>query len=82
MRRQQKKGMTAKIALSLLNNIIEIQKRNPEVSKRVDKLQKDLTAKMEELRAELLGLDERDRELMTVTIINFVHEKADEIFLD
>lgn len=80
--RKRKKGMTARIALSLLNNIIEIQKKNPDLSKRVDKLQKDLAAKMEEMRAELTSLDERERELMTVSIINFVHEKADEIFLD
>jgi DNA-binding ferritin-like protein (Dps family) len=80
--RKRKKGMTQRIALSLLNNIIEIQKKNPDLHGRVDKLQKDLAAKMEEMRAELLSLGERDRELMTVSIINFIHETADEIFLD
>ena len=30
----------------------------------------------------LVVLDPRERELMTVSIINFIHERSDEIFLD
>jgi DNA-binding ferritin-like protein (Dps family) len=80
--RKRKKGMTARIALSLLNKVIEIQKKNPEMTQRVDALQKDLVAKMQEILAELQTLGDRERELMTVSIINFIHEKADDIFLE
>ena len=74
--RKKRKGMTARIALSLLNKVIDIQKQNPDMTKRVDKLQKDLVAKMEEILAELMGLDSHERELMTVSIINFIHERS------
>ena len=80
--RKKNKGMTARIALSLLKKVIDIQKQNPDMTKRVDKLQKDLVAKMEEILAELMSLDPHERELMTVSIINFIHEKSDDIFLE
>jgi hypothetical protein len=52
------------------------------MTKRLDRLQKDLVGKMEEILAEFQMLDDREKELMTVSIINFIHEKADEIFLE
>ncbi len=79
---RRKKGMTARIALSLLNQVIDIQKKNPKMTKRLDKLQKELVAKMQELLAELQQLNDKEKELMTVSIINFIHERTDEIFLD
>jgi len=74
--------MTAEIALSLISKTIEIQKKYPETAKKIDNLQARLLETLEEIRRELEGFNEREREIFTVSIINFIHEKTDETLLD
>jgi peptidoglycan hydrolase CwlO-like protein len=74
--------MTAEIALSLISKVIDIQKKYPEAAKAVDELQARLHETMKEIRKQLEGFSEREREVFTVSIINFIHEKADEVLLD
>jgi hypothetical protein len=79
---RKRKGMTAEIALSLISKTIEIQKKYPETAKKIDNLQARLLETLEEIRRELEGFNEREREIFTVSIINFIHEKTDETLLD
>ena len=81
-RPRRRKGMTAEIALSLINKVIDIQKNYPVMEKNVGKLQKEIQDKMQEIRRELDVLNERERDIFTVSIINFIHEKAEEALLE
>jgi len=74
--------MTAEIALSLINKVIEVQKNYPDMAENVDRLQKALVATMEGIRKELEILSERERDIFTVSVINFIHEKTEETLLD
>jgi peptidoglycan hydrolase CwlO-like protein len=74
--------MTAEIALSLINKVIDIQKNYPEMTKNVDGLQQKILEIMKEIRKELDVLNERERDIFTVSIINFIHEKAEESLLE
>lgn len=79
---QPKKGLTAQIALSLLKKAVEAEQRNPEVAAAIDGLKKEIHEKFGQLQAELAKLDDRDRHLLTVPLINFIHDKADEILVE
>lgn len=81
-RTRRRKGMTAEIALSLVSKVIEIQKQYPEVAKNVEGLQGKILDAMHDIRKELDILNERERDIFTVSIINFIHEKAEEALLD
>ena len=74
--------MTAEIALSLINKVLEIQKNYPVMAKNVDEYQKTLVETMASIRKELDILSERERDIFTVSIINFIHEKTEETLLD
>lgn len=77
-----KKGLTAQIALSLLKKAVEAEQRNPEVAAAIDAIKKEIHASFEKLRGELERLDDRDRHLLTVPLINFIHDKADEVLVE
>jgi len=79
---QPKKGLTAQIALSLLKKAVEAEQRNPKVAAAITALKHEIHASFEKLRAELERCDERDRHLLTVPLINFIHDKADEILVE
>lgn len=79
---RRRKGMTAEIALSLIHRVIEIQKKHPDMSRRVDEIQQKIHGHMKEIRSELECLDDRERDILTVSIINFIHEKAEESLLE
>ncbi len=74
--------MTAEIALSLINKVIDIQKKHPDMAKKVEALQDRILETMKEMRTELDGLSDRERDIFTVSVINFIHEKAEETLLD
>ena len=77
-----KKGLTAQIALSLLKKAAEAEGRNPEVAGKISELKKELLAKLQEMRSQLNTLDDRDRHLLTVPLINFIHDKADDVLIE
>jgi hypothetical protein len=81
-RPRRRKGMTAEIALSLISKVIEIQKNYPVMAKNVDELQKKMLEALKELRKELEVLNERERDIFTVSVINFIHEKTEEVLLE
>jgi 2',3'-cyclic-nucleotide 2'-phosphodiesterase (5'-nucleotidase family) len=77
-----KKGLTAQIALSLLKKAAEAEARNPEVAGKLSELKKEILAKLQAVRGELDKLDDRDRHLLTVPLINFIHDKADDVLVE
>ena len=79
---RQRKGLTAQIALSLLKKVVEVEQRNPEVAASIEALKKQVLGRFKEIRKELNRLDERDRNLLTVPLINFIHDKADEVLVE
>ena len=77
-----KKGLTAQIALSLLKKAAEAEARNPEVAGKLSELKKEILGKLQAVRSELDKLDDRDRHLLTVPLINFIHDKADDVLVE
>ena len=77
-----RKGLTAQIALSLLKKAVEVEQRNPEVAASIEAMKKQVLGRFKEMRKELNRLDERDRNLLTVPLINFIHDKADEVLVE
>lgn len=81
-RPRRRKGMTAEIALSLIHKVIEIQKNYPVMAKNVEVSQQAILEALQKMRKEIEVLSERERDIFTVSLINFIHEKAEETLLD
>lgn len=77
-----KRGLTAQIALSLLKKVVEVEKAHPELAERVAGLKKAVEESLRAMRGELATLDEHERKLMTVSLMNFIHDKADQLLVD
>ena len=81
-RPKKRKGMTAEIALSLISKVLDVQKQYPVMARKIDELQMSILDAMKAMRKEVEILSDRERDVYTVSIINFIHEKADETLLD
>lgn len=77
-----KRGLTAQIALSLLKKVVEVEKAHPELAERVTGLKKAVEESLRTMRGELATLNEHERKLMTVSLMNFIHDKADQLLVD
>lgn len=74
-------GKTERVARSILSKVEKIYKKHPAMTNTIRMLQRDLENSMLRLKEELKGLDKEDANMVTVSIINDIHRKVDEIFL-
>ncbi len=77
-----RRGLTAKIALSLLKKVVEVEQAHPEMASRIEGIEKEIASSLERLRSEIEKLSDQERKLMTVSLMNFIHDKADEILVE
>ena len=77
-----KRGLTAQIAISLLKKVVEVEQAHPEVAARIAALKKQVEAALVGLRTEIGALSDHERKLLTVSLMNFVHDKADQILVE
>ncbi|MCI0341545.1 MAG: hypothetical protein L0216_10435, partial [Planctomycetales bacterium] len=77
-----RKGLTAKIALSLLKKVVEVEQAHPDMASRIEGIEKEIVSSLQRLRAEIEKLSDQERKLMTVSVMNFIHDKADEMLVD
>jgi len=77
-----KRGLTAQIAISLLKKVVEVERAHPEAAARIEGLKKQVLEALVGLRTEINALSETERKLLTVSLMNFVHDKADQILVE
>lgn len=79
---EAKKSSDVKEVISIFDKVKSIKQANPEVSKRVDALEKEIRDKMYEIKEQIKKLNREDQDLVTVLVIQGVHRAADEVFID
>ncbi len=77
-----KKGSDIKEVLSIFDKVKSIKQANPEVSKKIDMLEKEIRDKMYEIKEQIKKLNREDQDLVTVLVIQGIHRAADEVFID
>ncbi len=75
------KGDVADMAVSIFRKVRNIKKDNPEISAEIDQLELDIREKIVEIKDQIDKLDERDRELVTVLVVNGLHRTAEEVLI-
>lgn len=70
------------LAVSVFDKVKRIKSENPELSRRIDRLEGDIRKKMVEIKSLVEKFDKKDRDLVTVLIINGFHRTADEVLID
>ena len=74
-------GKTARVARSLMSKVNAIYKKHPTMRQTVLMIEHDIITAMERIKDELTVLNRDDANMVTVSIINDIHQKVDEIFL-
>jgi len=74
-------GKTARIVLSKKEEIDEVKKRHPELTKQLDAFARDLRGRLRGIHEEILKLDREDQELVCTAVIHGLHRMTDEIYL-
>ena len=70
------------IAISIFNKVRDIKKTNPDVSGKIDKLEKEIRERLVQIKGEINKLDRHDRDLVKILVINGLHRTADEVLID
>ncbi|MFN7182158.1 MAG: hypothetical protein ACK4NF_05725 [Planctomycetota bacterium] len=71
-----------KQVLSIFDKVKMIKQANPDVSKKIDLLEKEIREKMYEIKNYIKQLNKEDQDLVTVLVIQGIHRTADEVFID
>lgn len=74
-------GKTARVARSILNKVDDIYKKHPTMKHTILMFQKDIENIMNRMTDELKVLNEEEANMITISIINDIHRKVDEILL-
>ncbi|MBI2920159.1 MAG: hypothetical protein HYY18_03620 [Planctomycetes bacterium] len=80
--RSQPGGDLTELAVSVFDKVKRIKSENPDLSRRIDRLEADIRKKMVEIKSLVEKFDKKDRDLVTVLIINGFHRTADEVLID
>ena len=76
-------GASGSLVQSMMRKVREIKTQHPNLSGRIDALEDELRSMMEDTHKNLGVLDDdRDQKLMTIYVINLIHNAIDEILAD
>lgn len=78
----ERKSDSVKEVISIFEKVKAIKQANPEISKRIDLLEKEIRDKMYEIKEQIEKLNKEDQDLVTVLVIQGIHRAADEVFID
>lgn len=70
------------MAISIFSKVRDIKKTNPDVSRKIDRLEKEIRDRLVQIKGEISKLDGHDRDLVTILVINGLHRTADEVLVD
>jgi len=72
----------SQIAISIFDKVREIKKANPEVSKAIDKLEAEIRERLVAIKKNIDKFNKKEKDLVTILVINGLHRTADEILID
>ena len=70
------------LAISIFSKVRDIKKSHPEVSKKIDRLEKEIRERLVDIKGEISKLESHDRDLVKILVINGLHRTADEVLID
>lgn len=70
------------LAVSLFDKVKVIKSDHPGIARQIDRLEREVRERLESIREQIAKLDRRDRELVTVLVINGLHRTADEVLIE
>ncbi len=69
-------------AASVFEKVKRIKAENPEVSRKIDRLEADIRKKIVDIKALVGQMAPGDRDFVTVLIVNGIHRTADEVLIE
>ncbi len=72
----------ADMALSIFQRVSGIKHSNPETARKIDRAEKEIRDRLVEIKKQIDLLDKKDRDLVTILVINGIHRTADEVLVD
>lgn len=75
-------GQVSRIVLSIFDKVREIKSTHPHIAKTIDKNEKEIRRCLENIKHEITRLDKKDKDLVTILVINGLHRTADEVLID
>lgn len=73
---------TRRLAQNIFDRVKEIKRRNPELAKKINAVEKDIRERMDQIRKEIKRFPKEDRDLVTIFVINGLQRTCEEIFLE
>ena len=70
------------MALSIFDKVREIKRGNPAIARNIDSQEGEIRLRLEEIRKQIGKLDQHDRDLVTILVINGLHRTADEVLIE
>lgn len=74
-------GDVSLLAESIFHKVRRIKRENPEVSRRIDQLEREIRTRVEMIRKEIDRLDRRNQDLVTILVINGIQRTAEEVLV-
>ncbi len=75
-------GDISQMAVSIFEKVRTIKRSNPGVASAIDRLEAEIRDRLAAIRKLISRLDKRDRDLVTILVINGFHRTADEVLVD
>lgn len=72
----------SQIASSIFDRVREIKRRNPAISRQIDRLEAEIHQRLAEIRRQIVRLDRRDRDLVTVMVIHGLQRRSEEVLVE
>lgn len=70
-----------RLALHMFGKVRQIKTSHPEISRTIDRMEREIRQRLEVIRDQIAMLDAHDRDLVTILVINGIHRTSDEVLL-
>lgn len=71
-----------KMAVSIFEKVKQIKGAHPEIARRIDKLEIEIRERIVEIKKQIDRLEGKDKDLVTILVINGIHRTAEEVLVD
>jgi hypothetical protein len=73
---------TRRLAQSIFDRTREIKRRYPNVAGKINRLERDIRQRMEQIHEQVKLLPKEERDLVTIFIINGLQRTCEEVFIE
>jgi hypothetical protein len=70
------------LAVSLFSKVKLIKRTHPQVSRKIDSLEREIRDRLELIKGEIAKLNRKDQDLVKILVINGIHRTAEEVLID